>query len=81
MKVGDLVELSASGKKLQLNEHATGKTGLVTHCYGWGESAYVQSGYRNAAYSQDEYCLDVLWSGAQKTQPHSQVRSDLKHMK
>ena len=78
MKVGDLVELSASGKKLQLNNHAVNKAGLVTYRY---DEKYIPDSHRNAAYSQDEYCLDVLWSGAQKTQPHSQVRSDLKHMK
>ena len=81
MKVGDLVELSASGKKLQLNEHAIGKTGLVTHCYGWGESAYVQSGYRNATWGNpDTYCLDILWSGTSDL-VYSHPRNDLKHAK
>jgi hypothetical protein len=78
MKVGDLVELSASGKKLHLNTHAVNKAGLVIYLY---DEDHIPDSYRNAAYSQDEYCLDVLWSGAQKIQPFSHVRSDLKHMK
>ena len=78
MKVGDLVELSASGKKLHLNNHAVNKAGLVTYLYDEDEVLLERL---DAAYSQDEYCLDVLWSGAQKTQSCSHVRSDLKHMK
>ena len=79
MKVGDLVELSAYGKKLDLNGHAVSKTGLVTRCYDRKENPSFTS-QRNAQYSPNEYCLDVLWHGSTETSPCAHVRRDLKHM-
>ena len=79
MKVGDLVELSAYGKKLDLNSHAVNKTGLVTRCYDKKEYPPFAS-QRNAQYSPSEYCLDVLWHGSIEISPCAHVRRDLKHM-
>ncbi len=81
MQVGDLVELSANGKKLQLNEHAVGKTGLVAHCYDYGEAVPGWTDKRDATWGHpDTYCLDILWSGTSDV-VYQHPRNDLKLIK
>ena len=68
MKVGDLVELSAYGKKLACNFAARGAVGLVTEIDG-------MKSFPNHAGT----AITVHWSGHDK--PMFQVRRDLKHVK
>jgi hypothetical protein len=49
MKIGDLVELSAYGKRLKDHAHVRGKLGLVIekhHSYGWWRVQWVGSPLR-----------------------------------
>lgn len=68
MKVGDLVELSAYGKKLTCNFAARGAVGLVT------DIENLSSVPRHPGTH-----VTVHWSGHDK--PMFQVRRDLKHIK
>ena len=65
MQVGDLVELSAYGRKLKSNEFARGKVGLITRA---GKTKYGPCQH-----------INVAWCGEIKTT--YQVRRDLKHAK
>ena len=79
MKVGDLVQLSAYGKKLDVNSQAVGKTGLVIRIYDKKSSPFASFPMsRNAQYCPKEYCLEVLWHGTDNC--HLHVRRDLKHI-
>ena len=68
VKVGDLVELSAYGKKLKCNLAACGSVGLVT------EVDNLQSIPQHLGTA-----ITVQWCGHNK--PMFQVRRDLKHLK
>ena len=67
MKVGDLVELSAYGKKLSCNYRARDLVGLVTEV-----DAPLRPTHLGTA-------VTVHWTGAYG--PRSQVRRDLKHVR
>ena len=63
MKVGDLVELSARGKKLKYCERHIGKVGII-------------SGVDYASQFEKKEWFYVDWCGGDKHQPH--LRTDLK---
>ena len=66
MKVGDLVELSAYGKKLELNAEHRGQVGLVVRTDA-GTTAH------------GHIAISVVWAG--DTNPSLNIRQDLKYAK
>ncbi len=67
MQVGDIVELSAYGKRLKCNEEFVARVGLVMEI----EPVRVLTSRANA--------VMVRWSGLENTNYH--IRRDLKHAK